>query len=489
MSKPSLLCINCGDSASLICPECKKLDLPSSSSAFCGNACFKKSWKSHKQLHNQKEVTQCPYDINGTVITEEEGLGRVLKANKDFVIGDIVLQEKPLVRFKNFNDMIQRYIRMSSEEKIKFLDMKHLLKPEDAKFQKSKERAMIMWKDAENCASYHGPSVTVLEIFRIMSVCDHNSHTFIGTNGETVGQESESAIFSIGSKAAHSCAPNCSYTSKVLDDHLIYFAVRPIASGENITFSYIGYMPTFQRREELKESKDFLCECSKCDGIDYSNAHLCGREGCKGIKLGNYHNSDSSIEKWCCASCNDRGIPDPIIVEDIQRRFMILKNSYTREGVQPQHAKLMEVLARETTLKLSPTHYLVTETYSALSTLHASGAAILERIPVHLRHISLESAHVKSAEAIFKVIKTMECTDAQCIKGIDCNTQHQPSSYGINHVLWACMDLKNSQVHLPSFVSLYIPLLKFTYGHQDEDVLAITSKLKRSCKGNVIARG
>jgi hypothetical protein len=71
----------------------------------------------------------------------------------------------------------------------------------------------------------------------------------------------------IGSKAAHSCAPNCSYTSKVLDDHLIYFAVRPIVSGENITFSYIGYMPTFQRREELKESKDFLCECSKCDGI------------------------------------------------------------------------------------------------------------------------------------------------------------------------------------------------------------------------------
>jgi hypothetical protein len=486
MSKPSLLCINCGDPASLICPECKKLGLLSSSSAFCGNVCFKKSWKSHKQLHNQIKVTQCPYDINGTVITEEEGLGRVLKANKDFAIGDIVLQEKPLVRYKNklINDMIKRYIRMSSEEKTKFLDMKHLLKPEDSKFQKFKERAMLMWKDAENCASYYGPSVTALDCFRIMSVYDHNAHAFIGTHEEKA-EASESALFSIGSKAAHSCAPNCAYTSKVLDDHLIYFAVQPIASGENITFSYIGYMPTFQRREELKSTKDFLCECSKCDGIDYSNAHLCGKGGCKGIKLGNYHNSDSSIETWCCESCNDTGISDPIIFDDIQRRFIMIKNSYTRGGgrILPQHAKMMDDLAAETILKLSPTHYLVTEMYSEVSTLHASAAAILGLEPAY-RQLSLD----KSAEAIFKVIKTIECSDAQCIKGINCKTQHPPSSYAINHVLWACMDLRNSTVPLPSFVSLYISLLNCTYGPEDEDVLAIISKLKKSSKATVNAK-
>jgi hypothetical protein len=438
-------------------------------------------------LHNQKEATQQPYDINGTIISEEKGFGRVLKAAKDFAIGDIVLQEKPFVRYRGSHDMIKRYVRMSREDKSKFLDLQHLLKPEDAKFQISRERAMVMWRDAENSVSYHG--LPVEDIFRILSVCDYNAHAFVGLQGDfkaTVGAEDpESALFEKGSKVQHSCAPNCSYTSKVLEDHLIYFAVRPIASGENITFSYIGYMPTFQRREELKSTKDFLCECSKCDGIDYANAYLCGKGGCKGIKLGDYHDSDNSAEEWCCESCNNTDIPDLKIFDDIQRRFEILQSSYTSGGVKPHHAESLQMLVRETITKLSPTHYLVTEMYSALSTLHASGAAILERIPVHLRQTSLESAHIKSAEAIFKAIKTMECSDAQCIKGINCNTQHPPSSHCINHVLWACMDLRNSKAPLPSFVSLYVPLLKFTYGHEDIDVLAIISKMKKDSKATV----
>lgn len=60
-------------------------------------------------------------------------------------------------------------------------------------------------------------------------------------------QRSDSALFSIGTKVAHSCAPNCCYTTKVLNDRLINFAVKPISDGENITFSYCGYKSTLQR--------------------------------------------------------------------------------------------------------------------------------------------------------------------------------------------------------------------------------------------------
>jgi SET domain len=88
----------------------------------------------------------------------------------------------------------------------------------------------------------------------------------------------KSALFVFGSKIAHSCAPNVSDTSQTEDGALEYKVTRPIALGEEATFSYIGNLyqtPMYKRCEQLLNTKSFLCGCSRCSGPDYYRMVQC----------------------------------------------------------------------------------------------------------------------------------------------------------------------------------------------------------------------
>lgn len=70
---------------------------------------------------------------------------------------------------------------------------------------------------------------------------------------------------------SHSCVPNAIW---VVDEHHHYFlsARRQIPEGEEICISYLADeildYPVAQRRELLAKSKQFICQCSRCEGKD-----------------------------------------------------------------------------------------------------------------------------------------------------------------------------------------------------------------------------
>lgn len=47
--------LNCDKEAKLRCPECLKLKIKDNS-YFCGKECFKSSWATHKQVHEECNI-------------------------------------------------------------------------------------------------------------------------------------------------------------------------------------------------------------------------------------------------------------------------------------------------------------------------------------------------------------------------------------------------------------------------------------------------
>lgn len=124
-------------------------------------------------------------------------------------------------------------------------------------------------------------------------------------------------------------------------------------------------------------------------------------------------------------------IPNMNTFNDINNRF-ISSTILLYRGLQPTHGDMMKKLIAEAVIKLLPTHYLVTEMYVLLSTIHALGAAITEKLPMHLRgNYAVESMRIKSAQSTFKAIKTIECCDNLYVNGITCD-KHSPSSHCIH---------------------------------------------------------
>ena len=77
---------------------------------------------------------------------------------------------------------------------------------------------------------------------------DTNCHSYTGHEvaySEVVGgafsgvpeKSTKAALFDLGSKVAHSCCPNVSYTSKRRHGGLVYLAIRPIDADEMVTYS------------------------------------------------------------------------------------------------------------------------------------------------------------------------------------------------------------------------------------------------------------
>ena len=85
-----------------------------------------------------------------------------------------------------------------------------------------------------------------------------NSHSFAGQRA---------ALHCTGSKFAHGCNPHVHYVSSE-ENGLVYRAVRDIADGQVIFFSYLGerdlWASTARRQAVLRSSKLFRCACERC---------------------------------------------------------------------------------------------------------------------------------------------------------------------------------------------------------------------------------
>ncbi|XP_055298558.1 SET and MYND domain-containing protein 4-like [Sitodiplosis mosellana] len=64
----------------------------------------------------------------------------------------------------------------------------------------------------------------------------------------------------------HSCAPNVLWTDR--DGHSVIITIRPVSKGQELTMFYFDILmePKLNRQKILWENKQFVCNCTRCDG-------------------------------------------------------------------------------------------------------------------------------------------------------------------------------------------------------------------------------
>eukprot|EP01126_Amoeba_proteus_P019259 TRINITY_DN1989_c0_g1_i2.p1 TRINITY_DN1989_c0_g1~~TRINITY_DN1989_c0_g1_i2.p1 ORF type:complete len:480 (-),score=71.76 TRINITY_DN1989_c0_g1_i2:91-1530(-) len=85
----------------------------------------------------------------------------------------------------------------------------------------------------------------------------------------------------------HSCAPNCLYTFDQCGSRIVR-AIKFIDVGERLTVDFADeqaiFKPTNQRREFLRQAKEYICHCTRCESqFDDVRPFLCSEENCNGI--------------------------------------------------------------------------------------------------------------------------------------------------------------------------------------------------------------
>ncbi|CAK4699536.1 unnamed protein product [Aphanomyces euteiches] len=79
------------------------------------------------------------------------------------------------------------------------------------------------------------------------------------------------ALFPTFSMLNHSCDPNCAIAYVGDSASITVFATKPIASGEELTISYIDHnQAVYERQDELKSRYGFTCVCARCSSSQKS---------------------------------------------------------------------------------------------------------------------------------------------------------------------------------------------------------------------------
>jgi hypothetical protein len=130
-------------------------------------------------------------------------------------------------------------------------------------------------------------------------------------------------------------------------------------------------------------------------------------------------------ESWSCTECGDLPVnqqPNPIENTAIERYQRFLRVATV---ARPELPIQLEQLIESLLTVLAPAHYVLCEAYMELATLHASSAAIYERMG---NRKLCDDSRLASAKASLHVCRLLECVCNKCMDGItqQCSTRHLP---------------------------------------------------------------
>ena len=431
--------------------------------------------------------------MESTRLSYDTYVGRAIYATRGFVPGDIVMVEKPALVFPTLNSMhaIHRYVSLfhAADQEIQdsILDMAH--PPLNDSVRAAQRR-----RDASNYLTFIGDSSEEKQniVQLLLLIADTNAHSYTGhttafteSSGSSMySAESNSALFKVGSKVAHSCLPNVSYYSKNSHGSLTYVAIREIEDGDMITFSYIGDLwttPTQGRRAALLASKNFICCCVRCRDVDTCRAAACK---CGGIA----HPQPAAPEVWSCQQC---GPLNADAVKAVVKQEMRLTKQLAMfeaalqnpdgSGLQKITPKMIIDFATEIGKRLNATHYLVCRAYNLLTTVYASRAATAQQAHMFQSRCYFGSEtdlRVLACEAGRCCVKVQECIAAGCPEGLQCLQVHPPLAELFQTAFFAAQDLlrvpasQRNKVDL-HFVQRYMPAMSIGYGEKDTDLAQI----------------
>lgn len=368
--------------------------------------------------------------------------------------------------YDDISNFLNAFLKLEPSDKEEILSMKSFEGPLDNNIE-----ALITTRIKENF-----PTLSESDVRKLLSIVETNCHQYYGTNEDKVSIDvnqkhpslTQSALFAVGSKATHSCDPNCVYTSK-LGPFLAYRALKPIQIGELITFSYIAdrlITPRIDRRCALLKTKHFVCQCVRCVGIDDNRGFKCKITKCRGIM---YENDKF---QWSCQTCkktfSKNDVKESLAHEEkLKEKFNSFEKSLllnaTLSKVKPDD---FESLVREISTKLSPTHYLVARTYQYYVRWLAGQAKTVGQVCKMMSRdsvpspwgafVSVKELNLMAGNAGAMAIKIKECISSGCGKGKECQESHPASQDNVTDALWAVEDLFQSGSKGKTIINIFM---------------------------------
>ena len=116
------------------------------------------------------------------------------------------------------------------------------------------------------------------------------------------------ALFTIGSRASHSCQPNCSWLSDRLGRQVMW-ALVDIAEGKELTIAYQHFdlVPVYQRRATLFDGWEFPCACPRCAAHgDDTRRFPCTNVTCGGYHLVHQPIAGVRARLTACSACSEQ---------------------------------------------------------------------------------------------------------------------------------------------------------------------------------------
>eukprot|EP00798_Chlamydomonas_sp_ICE-L_P005841 gene5841-6127_t len=137
-------------------------------------------------------------------------------------------------------------------------------------------------------------------------------------NAHTMDDNGDSGLYYLASKCSHSCSPNAFNAARPGARDMKLVAMKDIKKGEEIYYAYISNMgltqPARLRQSTLFKDRGFKCMCSRCVSEDHVRMLPCSTKGCQGSVL---YNTPSKA--WGCTSCKTQYSASQLPLKEEQR--------------------------------------------------------------------------------------------------------------------------------------------------------------------------
>ncbi|OEU06873.1 hypothetical protein FRACYDRAFT_252779 [Fragilariopsis cylindrus CCMP1102] len=427
---------------------------------------------------------------SSTISRTDDDLGRVVIATKDVSVGTRIIRERPVLVYKHgaWLELVSAFVALDQESKNGVLNMFH-----------PPPKLSIM-PEAYLIASQL--SLDPMLVQKLILISKFNAHQYHGYDQERFSEvvsfspssAGKLALFLFSSKVAHSCNPNVTYSSRTSDGKLEYRVIRPVNTGDMITFSYIDELletPTHIRRTTLIKSKEFLCRCPRCKGPDFSRAISCN-------------------------TCRSSGVKEAlpvglvVVVGELDRvgelRIAAMENEI-KQNLDDWDYRMTTNLSScfpvqfekvvRTSSELHPHHYLTLQAMKMYVRLCASQAVQMENLSklgyprstvasIHRKFGSPDRLRSDAARMGISIIEKLECIAVGCngpeSSGERCTKQHAPVQDASQHAFHVAQDMMQCSSSVwpangPNTVHRYIPAFRLQYGKEDEDVVEIELRI------------
>lgn len=351
----------------LSCSRCKK-------AFYHDRECQRKHFKKHKLVCKQLELDSSP-PSGIRVVDTKTAMGRVAVATKDFDNGSVVLIEKPAVVFDHndgFLSLYDAYLKAPQKTQKDIMEMQvgSLQGDEDINGMIMNDLKRFPKKIEKNVAA------------KLVKIAFINAHSFLpeGTGNYSDEIQPRSALYTLGSKLEHSCAPNISFETTPSGE-LEYTAEMPIKKEERLKISYQSHVyeeARSQRRHGLMESKGFHCKCCRCLGYDECSPLDC--DSCKNkggvFQLG-------SDESWKCLACDWKGKCNESLAnqmkdqESLSQKLDGMKLRLETKGFNPSMVMECCIIQNVVASKFSSLHWLHPKVYHSIRVVATSSARFL----------------------------------------------------------------------------------------------------------------